>query len=121
GHAGVGSGARCDGQGVLGLRPCDGDSGVVSGFVVVVVAFVLIEAEAAVGAGVDAEFDGAVRFFSGVLLGWAEGEDRSGADVEWDSIEACGGVDVDAALYLLTGPEVEPCSIGRQVQSTFGG
>ena len=67
----AGSSAWCDGEGVVGLRPCDGDGGVVSGFVVVVVAFVLIEREAAVGAGVDAEFDRAVYFFVGVLLGWA--------------------------------------------------
>jgi len=35
GHAGVGSGAWCDGEGVVGLRPGDGNGGVVSGFVVV--------------------------------------------------------------------------------------
>ena len=65
--------------------------------VVVVVAFVLIEGEAAVGAGVDAEFDGAVGFFAGVLFGWAEREDGAGADVEGDAVEWGGGFDVRAA------------------------
>ena len=72
----------------------NGDGGVDAFFVVVVIAFVFVEGEVGVGAGVDAEFEGVGGFFGGVLEFGAHGENGAGADVEGDAVEGGGCVDV---------------------------
>src|SRR5438067_9178547 len=71
-HVGIRALARAEGQRTVRVRPGDGRRGVRSALVVVVVALVGVEREAAIPARVDAQFDRAVRLLVGIFLFWSE-------------------------------------------------
>jgi len=84
-------------------------------FIIVIVVFVFVQREAAIRAGIDAQFDGVGRFFGGVLDEWAHGNDGAGPDQQRDFINGRIGVDGLAAGKNFAGPKVQPLSSGGQI------
>lgn len=91
-HAGEGALARGDGEGFLFVVPMNGDGGIDAFFVVIGIAFVFVECEIGVGAGVDAEFNWVGGFFGGVLEFGTHGQNGTGADVERNAVQGGGCV-----------------------------
>ncbi len=76
--------------------------------VIVVVAFVFIECETAIGSGIDAYFKVIPWLFGGILYVWADGEDATGTHIERDVIECGFCFDSLSAGKLPVGFEVIP-------------
>src|SRR5688500_143694 len=79
GHVGETAFARADAQRPPRIVPGERDGGVLALLVAIGLAVVLVEGEAAVGAGVDADLVGRVRLLVDVLDHRAQWHDRAGA------------------------------------------
>lgn len=67
GHARILPLAISDGESLCGLIPVNGNEGIGAFLVVVIVAFVFVKVEAAIGSAIDAQLDWTGRLFVGVL------------------------------------------------------
>src|SRR5208283_3264127 len=106
-HSVEAAGAFAQGECCGFVIPTDWDLGEGTLFVVESGSLVLVEKEAAAGSGVDEEGGGVGGLFADVLHGRRVRNDRSGADVDGDTIERGGGVDA-AAGGGMAGPVVVP-------------
>ena len=86
----------------------------------VAVALVLVEREVTIGAGVNAQLDGAGGALACVLNLRPKRQNGAGADVERNAVQRRGGVDLLRALQLGASPEVVPDGRGGQIDRAAG-
>src|ERR1035438_4806679 len=118
-HAGKLALPGADGELVARVIPVKVDRGIDTLFVVVIVVLVLVQGEAAVGAGIDAQLDGVGGLFIGVLNEWAHRHDRAGPDHERHLLDGSVGNNCLAAVQLFARPEIEPGSAGGEIYAAF--
>src|SRR5580658_7912891 len=113
-HAGEPSLPLADGQAAGGIVPLDRDGGIHALLVIVVIALVFVEREAASRAAIDAQFDGVRRLLGGIFDIGPHGHDGSRAYIQRQAVERSRRVDGSPAIDGVTGPKVVPFRL-RQV------
>ena len=98
-----------------GFVPLKRNRGVFSLFVVVIVAFVLVEREPAVRAAINAKLDRVRWFLSRVLHHRTERHNGTSADIQRQDVDGRIGRDGFAASEGFAGPEIHPTCAGRKI------
>src|SRR5437870_6032923 len=98
--------AVTDRQFSIGVIPFHRNSGVGAFFVGIGIVLVFIKSEAAIGPGVDAQFDGIRRFLCRPLQIWPHGDNGSGTNVKWNAIQRSLRFNCGAAVGSAARPEV---------------
>src|SRR4051794_34779899 len=82
--------------------------------IVVIVAFVFIQRKVSVDSGVDAEIN-RIRLAIRRFHERAEGNNRTGADVDWNPFQRGFGCDALASICVFASPEIDPAVAGGKI------
>ena len=108
-------------EGLLRFVPSEGDAAAGSRLVVVIGAFVFVEAEGGIGSGIDTQGEWLLGLLAAVLYGRSPRKYAATLDKYGDGLDADLCVDVLLAIIVLARPEIVPsASVFGKVATVAG-